>query len=282
MSDLYMNKIRKTILEFDDFQRIIPAFRTYSGAKLLKMLIPLVGINKINELYSHSYDKRGLEFIDSILKELEITYRVIHPERLPLLPAGSFITVSNHPYGALDGILLIRLMAEYRADFKVMVNWILQYIDAMSDYFIPVHPISENRNDPKSVNGLKQSILHVREGHPLGFFPAGSVSKYDRRFDLSDREWRHNVIRLIRQLNVPVVPIYFHGQNSVFYNLLGLIDWRVRTLRLPWEVFNKKNSPITISVGEMISVDEMKKYHDINRLGQFLKAQTYRLQTETD
>ena len=77
------NKNRKKyVLTFEDLQYIIPAFRSKSGALLLKILYSLAGIDKINDLYSHSCDKNGSEFVDSILKELGITYNIHHKEIL--------------------------------------------------------------------------------------------------------------------------------------------------------------------------------------------------------
>ena len=110
---------------------------------LLKILYSLAGINKINDLYSHSCDKNGAEFVDSILKELGITYNIHHKEVLDQLPKGGFVTVSNHPYGALDGLILIHLLGSHRPDYKVMVNWILTYIEALADNLYRVHNLVE-------------------------------------------------------------------------------------------------------------------------------------------
>ena len=44
-----------------------------------------------------------------MLKDVRTDYRIGNPERLDMLPDGPFITISNHPYGGLDGIILIDL-----------------------------------------------------------------------------------------------------------------------------------------------------------------------------
>ena len=74
---------------------------------------------------------------------------------------------------------------------------------------------------------------------------------------------------------MPVVPIYFHGHNSLIFNILGLISWKIRTLRLPSEVFLKRGKTIHISVGEPIMPEEIAKFDDIDELGEFLKQKTY-------
>ena len=94
---------------------------------------------------------------------------------------------------------------------------------------------------------------------------------------IEDREWQPSVIRIIQKLKVPVVPIYFHGHNSWFFTLLGMIDWRLRTLRLQREVFNKKGYEFRVSVGDIITPEELAKYETPEELGVFLKQQTYKL-----
>lgn len=88
------------------------------------------------------------------------------------LPEGSFITISNHPFGALDGISLINIVAKRRPQFKVMVNMVLNYISAMRPNFIAVDAYQSS--DPKkkavSMNGIKAAIMQVRKGEPIGFF----------------------------------------------------------------------------------------------------------------
>ena len=101
------------------------------------------------------------------------------------------------------------------------------------------------------------------------------MSKLNRHGELEDREWQPSIIRLIKQLKVPVVPIYFHGSNSWWFNLLGLISWQLRTLRLPAEVFRKKGATFHVSVGDIISPEELAKHESIDDLGKFLKEKTY-------
>ncbi|MDE7397437.1 MAG: lysophospholipid acyltransferase family protein, partial [Muribaculum sp.] len=196
------------------------------------------------------------------------------------LPEGAFVTVSNHPFGAIDGIALIGLVGSRRPDFKVMVNMILNHIGGLRQNFIAVDALASDDPEKRrvSVNGIRECIKQVRNGHPVGFFPAGAVSKVNRRLQLEDRPWQQSVIRIIRQTRVPVIPIYFHGSNSWWFNFLGIVSWQLRTLRLPAEVFNKNHKPIYISVGDPISPDTIATFGDDDvALGKFLKAQTYKL-----
>ena len=128
--------------------------------------------------------------------------------------------------------------------------------------------------------GIKEVMMRVRGGHPVGFFPAGAISKINRHGWLEDQQWKPVVIRLIAQLKVPVIPIYFHGTNSFMFNLLGRVSWVLRTLRLPSEVWRKCGTEMHLSVGEPITPEEIAQHAtDIDALGEWLKARTFELRT---
>lgn len=116
----------------------------------------------------------------------------------------------------------------------------------------------------------------MRSGHPLGIFPAGAISDLslkDRR--IRDREWQKPVIRLIKKLNVPIVPVHFLNRNSDFYYMLGLIDWRVRLLKLPSEVFNKKGKRTRIAIGPVITPEQQAEFTDLHLFRDYLRNKVY-------
>lgn len=267
--------MKNVVVDKEDMQRMVPLFRGKWGERLMNAVIPLLAIDKVNGIYSGCCHVRGHEFSSLLLKDLQITYEINNPELIKHLPEGPFITVSNHPFGALDGITLISFMGDLRPDFKVMVNSVLTYIEAMSPNFIAVEPYSSKKGSTINMMGIKESIRHLRDGHPLGFFPAGGVSKLQPNLRIEDKEWAENIVRLISQMKVPVVPVYFHGHNSIFFYFLGLISWKIRTLRLAPEVFRARGRKIRISLGEPISVAEQQRCGTIAELGKFLRERTY-------
>lgn len=267
--------MKNVVLDKDDLQKMVPLFRGKWGERLMKVAVSFLAIDKVNALYGRCCHKRGHEFSSLLLKDLQVTYEINNPELLKQLPQGAFITVSNHPFGALDGITLISFMGNQRSDFKVMVNSVLTYIDAMSPNFIAVEPYSHKKGSPVNMKGIKESIRHLREGHPLGFFPAGGVSKLQPNLRIEDNAWAENIIRLISQMNLPVVPVYFHGHNSLFFYLLGIISWKIRTLRLAPEVFRASGKKLRISLGMPISVEEQQQCKTVSELGRFLRERTY-------
>jgi putative hemolysin len=192
-----------------------------------------------------------------------------------------FITISNHPYGHLDGIILADYFGHLRADYKLMVNRVLERIEALSSSFIAVTPTGSERKaaTTASIMGVRRALAHLRSGGALGLFPSGAVSDLSLRDGcVRDRAWQLPIIRLIAKAQVPILPVHFLDGNSRFYYSIGLFHWRVRLLRLPAEVFNKRHRHIRFVVGPFISVDEQQQYlatHTIEEYGLWLRSKVY-------
>lgn len=270
--------VKRTVLDVDDVVGMVPRLKGHE--KLVERLLHWLKVDKVNDVHSRGFDNPGPPFVKFLLDDFNIKLRIDNEEVLDNLPEGAFITVSNHPFGALDGITLIHLVASRRPEYKVMVNMVLNHITAMQPNFIAVDQSASDDPDKKavSIQGIKKAIVQVRRGNPIGFFPAGAMSKVNWKWQLIDRPWQPSIIRLIEQLKVPVIPIFFHGSNSFLFNFLGVACWQLRTLRLPSEVWRKCNSTLHISVGDPISVEEQLKHQgSIEEFGDFLKSQTYAL-----
>ncbi len=247
------------------------------GSLVAKLVMHIMRLNKINKLYADVYNDDPQEFLSRLIEALGVTIE-LNEEELQKIPAtGGFITISNHPFGGLDGIILISLLSKVRPDYKVMANFLLEKIVPIKDYFLGVNPF-EHRKDISSTGGLKEALRHLSEGRPLGLFPAGEVSAYQADSNsVEDKEWSNSVLKLIRKANVPVIPIYFKGSNSLLFQLLGMIHPMLRTVRLPSELLNKKNQVIKLRIGSPIPVDIQNSFSDLRQYGKFLRAKTYLL-----
>ena len=271
--------IRPDVLNYDDIRALAPALDGHP--KLVNWLLHALSVDKVNPVHAKCCDTPGPEFVRRLLlEEFKIKLRIDGQEVLDNLPEGAFITVSNHPFGALDGIALIYLISRYRPEYKVMVNMILNKISAMRPNFIAVDQSASD--DPAkravSVAGIRTALRQLKEGHPVGFFPAGAMSKTTWHDGLQDRPWQPSVLQIIHRAKVPVIPIFFHGSNSTWFNILGHICWPARSLRLPAEVFRKVGTEMHISVGTPISpAEQAANSTDAESLGAFLRQRTYAL-----
>ena len=268
------------VIEPKDLEPLSFIFRGARGQRFAEWMISFLAIDKVNRVYDNSGAWSGSEFTSRLLKDVGVSYVVGNPERLRDLPGGAFITVSNHPYGGLDGIMTIDMMARIRPDYKFIVNKILSLVKTLNGNFIPVVPTGNKKTGIKaaSIRGIREAIGHLGAGHPLGFFPSGAVSDFTLRdMKVRDRRWQESMLHLIHSVKVPVLPIRFFDKNSAFFYFLGLINWRVRLLRLPSEVFNKRGSQQRIGIGELISVEEQSHCSDPSSLGDYLRKKVYEM-----
>lgn len=266
------------LLTYTNLEQISPLFKGKSGHILANCLMKLFAVDKVCELYDNNEEYLGVDFAHHILQDIGVNYTVIGSEILEELPKGAFITISNHPYGSIDGIMLIDLIGRYRPDFKVLVNQFLGYIKRLEPNFIKVVPTGKQKEGIKkeSLRGIMQSLKHLQAGAPLGLFPSGAVSDLSIKDGcIRDREWQMSAIQLIKKSRVPVVPIRFRDRNSMLYYLLGLIDWRLRVTRLPREVFNKRNKTTRVEILPIITVEEQDKYSNIEEFRTFLRSTIY-------
>lgn len=266
------------LLTLNELEKATPLFRGKYGNAFCRGLMRMLAIDKVNDLYDRNSDRQGPDFARAVLEDIGVGYEILNADVLQRLPDGPFITISNHPYGHIDGVMLVDIFGHIRPDFKVMVNKFLGRIETLGDNFICLTPTIGERTAPTkdSIQGIKDAVAHVRSGGALGLFPAGAISDFHLKDGcIRDREWQEPVIRLIRKLNVPIVPVHFLNRNSAFYYSLGLIHWKVRLLRLPPEVFNKRGRIQRIAIGEIITPEQQAEFSEIRQFGDFLRNKVY-------
>ncbi len=241
------------------------------------LLIRVLRISALNRVYNKNKNKSDLDFLNGVLDDCEIKFEIPDEDLKRIPKEGPFITISNHPLGGVDGILLLKLLLEKRTDYKIIANFLLHRIEPLKPYVMPVNPF-ENRKDAKSsVAGIKSALLHLKEGKPLGIFPAGEVSTYkDGKLNV-DKPWEEGAVRLIKKANVPVIPIYFHAKNSRLFYFLSKISDTLRTAKLPSEVVSRGGRIIRVRIGKPISVKDQNEYKEIPAFYEFIRKKTYML-----
>ncbi len=252
-------------------------------------LMEVLAANAINDFYSAiPPEPEGLPFLETAMKNLNVKFPIPAQDWQNIPREGAFITVSNHPFGFLDGILLMVNICKVRPDFKVMANAWLKRMPPIADLFIPVDPNKSKQQSTNSLAGTKLALQQLKDGHPVGIFPSGEVSTYQSglvrasiasKQNVQDRSWQLPAIKIIRKSKVPVVPVFFGGQNSHWFHLFGKIHPYLRTIRLPLEFMGKYGKTIPIRIGKPISVDKQNEYETLEDLANFLKSETYSLKS---
>ena len=246
---------------------------TFVGWSLLRVL----RISTINKIYENNKHKTDLDFLNGVLDDCNIKFEIPEEDLKRIPKEGAFITISNHPLGGIDGVLLLKLLIEKRADYKIIANFLLHRIEPLKPYVMPVNPFETRKDAKSSVAGIKSALLHLREGKPLGIFPAGEVSTYKDGKLKVDKPWEEGAVRLIQKANVPVIPIYFHAKNSRLFYFLSKISDTLRTAKLPSEVISQEGRVIKVRIGKPISVADQNEYKELAAFSEFIRKKTYML-----
>ena len=240
-------------------------------------LMKILNLNTLNKIYDKNKHLKEIDFINALINDFEIKFEIPEEDLKRIPKTGPFITISNHPLGGVDGILLLKLLLDHRPDFKILANFLLHRIEPMKSYVMPVNPFERKKELQSNLGGFKASLEHLKDGHPLGVFPAGEVSTYRDGKLIVDKPWQEAAMKLIQRAKVPIVPIYFHAKNSkLFYRMAKMSD-TLRTAKLPSEVLTQKQRLIRVRIGNPISVNAQDEYKTLEDFTNFLRTKTYLL-----
>ncbi|WP_083780931.1 MULTISPECIES: lysophospholipid acyltransferase family protein [Roseovarius] len=179
-------------------------------------------------------------------------------DNIPL--EGPVVVVANHPHGLVDGMILADLIGRRRTDYKILTRALLTGIDEVAaSYMISVPFPHEPDAQRKSVEMRAKAMAHLKEGGVISVFPSGVVASSDSLFGpVIEREWNVFTAQMIRRSGATVVPIYFPGENSRWYQMANRISATLRQSLLLHEVVKSCNKPQKPVVGAPISAEKMQ------------------------
>ena len=172
---------------------------------------------------------------------------------------GPVVAVANHPHGLVDGMILADLIGRRRTDYKILTRALLTGIDEVAaSYMIPVPFPHEPDAQRKSVEMRAKAMAHLKEGGLISVFPSGVVASSDSMFGpVIEREWNVFTAQMIRRSGATVVPIYFPGANSRWYQVANRLSPTLRQSLLLHEVVHRCNKPQKPVVGPPVPADKM-------------------------
>ncbi|MEM9478125.1 MAG: lysophospholipid acyltransferase family protein [Verrucomicrobiota bacterium] len=221
-----------------------------------------LAIGKLNKTYKEvsQRDVSRDNFLSEVLKNLNVTYNVSEEDLDRIPEDGPLVTVSNHPFGGLDAIMVADLLLKRRPDSKFLANSLLKRVPEAEPIIIGVDPFGGEDAKVRNYQGMRESIKWLRSGHCLGTFPAGEVAHFKlRERSVIDPPWSPHVAGLIESSRAATLPVFVSGRNSILFQLLGLVHPLLRTLMIPREVMNKTSRSFEIHIGKPIPHGKLAK-----------------------
>jgi len=216
--------------------------------------------------------------LEALLAEMKVTLDA-QPADLDRIPVkGPLVAVANHPFGVLDGVVLAVLLSRVRPDVKILTNSLLEGIPELHEHCIFVDPFRTPFSADKNLKPLKQAMAWLRQGGALAVFPAGEVSHWNaREAQVTDPAWNSVAARLVRKTAASALPVYFCGRNSVTFQLLGLINPRLRTLFLLQEFLQQREKDVQVRIGGAIPSELVANLDSDEEATEYLRLRTYLL-----
>ena len=262
------------------FQSVIPNLLPFRFPRALENLLSrALGIEEIARVYD-TLRSMGEQrpIADRLLDFLGVTFTASDVDLARIPNSGPAIVTANHPFGILEGAILAGLLRRIRPDVRFLANGILNAIPEVRDLLIPVDPIHGRSAIAGNGRGLRASLQHLRSGVMLVIFPAGEVSHFrwnDRT--VTDGEWNTSAARMAGIADVPVVPLYVDGTNSLMFQFAGLAHSAFRTVLLCRELLNKSGRCVEVRAGAAIQPDKLKAMPTAREQTDYLRWRTYLL-----
>jgi len=174
---------------------------------------------------------------------------------------GPVIIVANHPHGLVDGMVLADLIGRVREDYRILVRAFLTNLDEDAGrYMIPVPFPHEENAQAKMVEMRRKSMAHLKDGGLIALFPSGVVASSHSMFGpMIENEWNLFTAKMIRTSGARVVPLFFPGANSRWYQMANRISPTLRQSLLIHEVVRACGKPQAPVVGPAFDEAEMKE-----------------------
>lgn len=241
-------------IQFVDVQKVFhqknPRLAPLIPGFVYRFIKNIVHEDYINEFLRKHGHKQGLEFIEAIIADFNVTTEIIGEENLP--PQGRFIFAGNHPLGGFDGMVLMHFLGKKYPEVKFLVNDILMNLRNLEPLFVPI-----NKHGPHGRDAARKMDEAMRSEAQILTFPSGLVSRRIKG-KIEDLPWKKNFIQKAVQYQRDVIPFHFSGRNtSHFYFLANLrkflgIKSNLEMFLLPDETYRHRNKKLTLIFGKPI------------------------------
>ena len=264
---------------------IISVFKYFDQSEYpKKALEKMIGTAKRNPIlddllkFSKTYDmtlraekraeERGWDYAGKeALKEMGVNYEIKGAENIPA--NGKALYISNHPYGLLDGAILLgglgSLLSKARRRLKIVGMNQLRLIKGIEEVVYFVHSTVKRIN----LGSVRESLRYVSNGGDLAIYPSGGMSKAGLR----EYPWKSSLGTFVSHSSY-VVPMWFSGpDHAKIYNLLAK-NKRTEELRRIFslrEIWNKAGQTVVLNIGEPIRSEELREIGNTQEKVQYLR-----------
>lgn len=260
----------------DVVEKNLPAI---SGKPWLEKPVKAALRGLLHEKEFHEFEQQyphlsGLDFVEQVLNKFNVSYSVRDSERENIPASGRLVIIANHPIGSIDGLALIKMVADIRRDVKVVVNSLLMNLKPLSPLLLPVNNMVAGTTPKDNIHAIHE---HLAADNAIIVFPAGEVSRI-RPAGVRDPKWQTGFLRFAQNAKAPIVPVYIKAKNSAAFYGVSMMYKPASTLLLVNEMFKQQEKNIPMRIGQQIPFESYSKVQlDIKTKTKLFKKHLYRL-----
>jgi putative hemolysin len=225
----------------------------------------------------------GARFAGRLLESLDIRFRVDDGDLQRIPARGPVMIVANHPYGIVEGLILMAMLDGVRQDLKILANSLLGGIPELREQMILVNPFQTPTAQTENRAPLRTALEWLAGGGLLGVFPAGEVAHLDwKEQSVTDPRWKTSAARLALRTRCAVVPAFFEGANSIPFQLAGILHPGLRTMALAWEFGRMRGRTIRVRIGSPIRHNVLAGYRNAEQATVYMRSRTFFLSNRSE
>ncbi|MDJ0781497.1 MAG: 1-acyl-sn-glycerol-3-phosphate acyltransferase [Desulfosarcinaceae bacterium] len=271
-----MNEKYNDLREFSFIEGELPLWQRL----LMRAIEQTTGKRKLIRIYQKivDQDETGLSFWDRAITQLELQIK-INGNPLDSIPrSGPLLIVSNHPFGQIDGLVLGYVLNQVRPDFKLVAWDILNVSDYFKEVILPISFKDEYASKRSNLLTLKDAIKHLKRGKAVAIFPAGETALSNGILGKAkDAQWKKFTSKIVKATDTPVLPVFFHGQNSRLFQIIGNFNLNLKLSMFFHEICNMIGKDVTLTIGSILHCADYGSGMTDSDLMEFLYTETEKL-----
>ena len=221
-------------------------------------------------------------FINSALEELKVEFDIAKDDLNRIPKSGAFITVSNHPFGGIDALMLLKIITSVRPDYKFLDANLYHKVESLKESLLEIKTVKQGEDNSPKVSDLKKAYKYLSKGSAFGIFPANKTVYNWLSNSIVDKIWDETTLKLIKKAEVPIIPVYIQGNYRWILHILAGIHPLFKNMQIPSELLNPKTSFFSVRIGNPISLADQKEFNNTARFGRYLRSKTYALGTSLE
>ncbi len=215
----------------------------------------LIHQRELNSILRDGENLAPREFIAHVLDSLGVTYSV---EGLDAAADDRYLFVSNHPFGGLDGMILLHALSGRWPDAGAVANDMLVNVGPLARLWIPVNKYGRQNAEYSRA----YDAAFASPSKQILTFPAGFCSRMiDGR--VADTQWRPRFVKDALHYDRRVVPVFVEGAlSSRFYAVYRLrrlfrISANIELLLLVDEMFRSRGRHVRVRFGTPVDMSTL-------------------------